>query len=79
MRMETELEKKNRQKICSEKMEGEGRAVRRKLDRYTPMDGCRKRDPGDSRVKIALLFLLLYIYVNNSHLTEFCRCRFQKA
>ena len=29
MRMETEVAKKNRQKICSEKMEGEGRAVTR--------------------------------------------------
>ena len=28
----------------------------KELDRYMPMDGCRERDPGDSRVKGALLF-----------------------
>ena len=28
----------------------------KELDRYTPMDGCRERDPGDSHVKDALLF-----------------------
>ena len=28
----------------------------KELDLYTPMDRCRERDPGDSRVKGALLF-----------------------
>ena len=34
MRMEMEVAKKNRQIICSEKMEGEGRAVRRECGNF---------------------------------------------